>query len=190
MSKLAEMTLYSMQQDQHKEIELAQGGDLDAFGKLILVYQDRVRAFLAARLRDHHLIEDLCQETFIVAFKRIDSYRIEASFAAWLRSIAHNLLRNEWRRKREQQMDLQDQIVAEAQDAATVDLEDHIGHLRACMDALPERSRVLIAARYADGKSIAALCNDFSVKHSAMTMNLHRIRHQIKQCMESRGVQP
>ncbi len=171
------------------DIKAARRGDLDAFGRLILAHQDRVRAFLGARLRDHHQVDDLSQECFIIAFNKLEQYRDDASFSAWLRSIAHNLLRNYWRQRKEQYVDIRDEILEDVQDVDTDFLQDHIQHLRDCMQQLPKRSQQLLHARYADEKSIADLCKHYETKHSAMTMNLHRIRHQIKKCIESKGLE-
>ncbi len=178
-----------MEDDYVAHIQAARKGDLDAFGQLVVAYQDKVRAFLGARLRDHHQVDDLSQECFIIAFKKLDQYRDEASFPAWLRSIAHNLLRNYWRQRKEQSMDIQDEILAEVQDVDNKHLLDRIQWLRDCMEKLPQRNQELMQARYADDKSIADLCDAYNTKHSAMTMNLHRIRNQIKQCIEAKALE-
>ena len=172
--------------DVQREVTAARQGDLDAFGRLVLAYQDRVRAFLGARLKDHHQVDDLSQECFIIAYKKIEEFRDDASFGAWLRSIAHNLLRNYWRLRKEQYIDVQDEILMTVQDNDSSVLEDMVHWLKECMGALPDKSQQLLQARYADEQSIASLCDEFGTKHSAMTMNLHRIRQQIKQCIESR----
>ena len=172
--------------DVRQEIIAARKGDLDAFGRLVLAYQDRVRAFLGARLKDPHQVDDLSQECFIIAYKKIEEFRDDASFGAWLRSIAHNLLRNYWRLRKDQLIDVQDEILMAVQDTESSLLEEMVHWLKDCMGHLPEKSRQLMHARYADEQSIATLCDEFGAKHSAMTMNLHRIRQQIKQCIESR----
>ena len=79
-------------------IEKAQQDDLDAFGELVLIYQDRVYShchYLAGNPDD---AEDLAQDVFVQAFKGIRSFRNDADFGTWLHRIAVNLWINFCRR--------------------------------------------------------------------------------------------
>lgn len=71
-------------------IEKAQTGSLDAFGELVLNYQDRVYShcrFLSGNSDD---AKDLAQDVFVQAFKGIKSFRNDADFGTWLHRIAVN----------------------------------------------------------------------------------------------------
>ena len=76
----------------------AQTGDLDAFSDLVKRYQGNVRACLLVRLHSKHEAEDLAQEAFITAFRKLDEFDEDKSFGPWIRTIAFNLLRNYWRK--------------------------------------------------------------------------------------------
>ena len=63
--------------------------DRDAFGQIVQRYQSRIRDFLRKMTGgDAHLADDLSQETFIRAWRRLDRFRGEASFSTWLFGIA------------------------------------------------------------------------------------------------------
>jgi RNA polymerase sigma-70 factor (ECF subfamily) len=65
-------------------VELAQGGDADAFGMLYESY---------VRVGSSHVAEDLTSETFIRALRRIDSFSWQGKdIAAWFVTIARNLI--------------------------------------------------------------------------------------------------
>jgi RNA polymerase sigma-70 factor, ECF subfamily len=71
-------------------IERARSGDRAAFGDLVERYQQAVfRAALAA-LRSREDAEEVAQDTFIAAFRRLDRFRGDSSFKTWLLSIAWN----------------------------------------------------------------------------------------------------
>jgi len=75
--------------------------DRAAFGELVRRHQPLVRGFLRRMLgRSHTLADDVAQETFINAYRALNSFRGEASFSSWLCSIAANELRAEWRRQK------------------------------------------------------------------------------------------
>jgi len=68
--------------------------DQNAFGELVRRYQSPVRGFLAKMADgDMHLADDLAQETFVKAWKKLGTFRSDAKFSTWLFGIACN----EWR---------------------------------------------------------------------------------------------
>lgn len=79
-------------------IERAQAGDDDAFGELFSRTQPRVelliRLRLGERLRRRLDPEDVVQETFLVAYRSLSSFRAESyrGFAAWLARIADHVI--------------------------------------------------------------------------------------------------
>ncbi len=76
--------------------------DQNAFAELVLRYQSPVRAFLARMTRgDAHLADDLAQETFVKAWKKLHAYRGGSKFSTWLFGIAVNEFRSVARRKKE-----------------------------------------------------------------------------------------
>lgn len=76
--------------------------DHNAFGELVRRYQSPVRAFLTRMARgDSHLADDLAQETFLKAWKKLSTYRGGARFSTWLFGIAINEFRAAARAKRE-----------------------------------------------------------------------------------------
>ncbi len=71
-------------------IELARNGDRAAFGTLVERYQQVVfRAALAA-LRSREDAEEVAQDALLLAYRRIDTFRGEASFKTWLLTITWN----------------------------------------------------------------------------------------------------
>ncbi|MGV9456768.1 RNA polymerase sigma factor [Streptomyces sp. NPDC003635] len=77
-------------------IARARGGDREAFAALYYEHYRLVYGFLLVRTRDRHLAEDLTQEAFTRALRRIDAYTWQGTaFAAWLTTIAKNLYLDE-----------------------------------------------------------------------------------------------
>ncbi|MDF9716721.1 sigma-70 family RNA polymerase sigma factor [Nocardioides sp. ChNu-153] len=73
-------------------VELARGGDKEAFGLLYDHYHGAVYRFLYYRTRSVPLAEDLTSETFFRALRRMGDFRWQGrDFGAWLMTIARNL---------------------------------------------------------------------------------------------------
>jgi RNA polymerase sigma-70 factor (ECF subfamily) len=74
-------------------VHAAQSGDGEAFGALYDRYVDMVHRYIAYRVNNHALAEDLTSETFLRALRRIESFRWQGrDFGAWLVTIARNLI--------------------------------------------------------------------------------------------------
>jgi RNA polymerase sigma-70 factor, ECF subfamily len=68
----------------------AAAGEASAFGALVRAHQSKLRGFLARLARgDHALADDLAQDTFVEAYRKIAQFRGEGSFAGWLYRIAY-----------------------------------------------------------------------------------------------------
>jgi RNA polymerase sigma-70 factor, ECF subfamily len=89
--------------DDNPDIELinaAREGDEGAYTRLMELHQDRVYASVLRQVRDEHRAADITQETFIQAFRALDTYETRARFSTWLYRIAMNVLTSHFRHER------------------------------------------------------------------------------------------
>ena len=167
----------------------AQRGDLDAFSELVKRYQGNVRACLAVRLSNQHEAEDLAQDAFIIAFRKLNEFDSEKAFGPWIRSIAFNLLRNYWRKFKA--------VPVGGTPELAMLIDEHIGlrysnqhegdaltALKHCIEKLDAPMRNLLNHRYHEGLSVDELTKKMNVRHSTMTMRLHRMRDQLRLCIK------
>lgn len=69
--------------------------DPNAFAELYRIHRRMIYVFAVTRLNDHHLAEDITSETFLRAQRRLDKVTYQGvGFAAWLITIARNLIRD------------------------------------------------------------------------------------------------
>ena len=68
-------------------VRRAKRGDYAAFDLLVLKFQSRVINLAVKYVKDSHLAEDIAQESFIKAYKSLESFREESSFYTWLYRI-------------------------------------------------------------------------------------------------------
>jgi len=73
-------------------VERALDGDIAAFERLVSRYQNKIMGYVGRMVNgDREEAEDVTQETFIKAYRSLDSFRGQASFSTWLYKIATNL---------------------------------------------------------------------------------------------------
>ena len=76
-------------------------GSNRAFEALVMGYEPRIRRMLYGLTNDVQLTQDLCQETFLSAYRALPRMNgEELRFAPWLYRIALNQVRSEWRRRK------------------------------------------------------------------------------------------
>ena len=132
--------------------------DRHAFAELVKRHQSSVRACLRKLTAGHHaLADDLAQETFILAWRNLASFRQEARFSTWLYRIATNCWLAHNRKRREEL--LGDRVDALAEDEDTMPHSDDMqsDHARGAtlkidleraMAALSEAERAAIVQCY------------------------------------------
>lgn len=75
-------------------------GDAHVFGLLVRRHQGLVRAQLRHLLGDDPaLADDLAQETFVLAWRKLGQFRGQSRFSTWLYRIAHSCFQQYWRSK-------------------------------------------------------------------------------------------
>jgi len=66
-------------------------GDSYAYSQLVKKYQSAIRQFLRRLTAgDHHIADDLAQEVFITLYKKLHTFRNDASLSTWLHKISYN----------------------------------------------------------------------------------------------------
>lgn len=162
---------------------------MEAFGDLVRMHEGWIRGFLRARISDWAAADDLAQEVFVTAFRRISTYKPDASFESWLRGIAINHLRNFIRKRRElciggseEMQELIDQGAAAILHGAGEN--QALEALRSCLERIDGPSRELLDQRYGAGRTVREISASSGRGYSALTMQLHRLREILADCVQ------
>mgnify|MGYP003952133063 FL=1 len=143
-----------------------QAGDRQAFGQLYQRHVDGVYAYIALRVRDSALADDLTQDVFVSAWRSLAGFQWQGSLAPWLMRIAHNRIANHWRTqgRRPEQVSLPsgddpDDPRPEFADAESPSDDASLGlgsaDLSRAMERLTDLQRQVIALRFGAGLSLA-----------------------------------
>jgi RNA polymerase sigma-70 factor (ECF subfamily) len=91
--------------------------DRNAFSELVRRHQSAVRTTLRRlTVGNHALADDLAQETFMLAYRNIRSFRQEAQFSTWLYRIATNAFLADARKRKEELLGDRDRDLAQEGD--------------------------------------------------------------------------
>jgi RNA polymerase sigma-70 factor (ECF subfamily) len=163
-------------------------GWIEAFGDLVRIHEGWVRGFFRSRIRDWAAADDLAQEVFVTAFRRVNSFREDASFQGWLRGIAVNHLRNFSRKRHELCIGGNAELEAlidRGTEAFLGDADENgaLDALRRCLERIDGPSRELLNQRYVTGKTVREISAVSGRGYSALTMQLHRLRELLAECV-------
>ena len=85
-------------------------GNRRAMDEIVARYHGKLLDFAFRRLGDRETSADIAQGALLKAFESAGSYRLESSFRTWLYTIALNLIRDEWRRRKHRKESLSSEI--------------------------------------------------------------------------------
>ena len=167
-------------------------GNHDQFRVLVREYGLLVRGYIAARLYHQEDVEDLAQEVFVTAFKRLDSCEPE-NFRRWLIGIAKNHLLNHWRKvsRRANAMErFRNEIIIAIEpelDNENEELEAvQVERLLECIAQLPDRARKIVRAGL-DGARAETLAEELGMNPNSIYQARFRAHAALKKCMNQMG---
>lgn len=150
--------------------------------ELVRAHQARLRAYLYSRTGDIDAADDLAQEVFLAAFRKIDRFDQRRPAWPWLLGFARNELREHWRAAaRDKVTDALEALVAAAMpegDEAPVDA------LSRCLEKLPAPSRELVRWIYDDRVNCAEAARRLKQSAVSVRVALHRVRRALHACVK------
>jgi RNA polymerase sigma factor (sigma-70 family) len=177
-------------------IQRAKRGDVDAFNALVLHYQDRIYTVAYRLLRDREAAADIAQETFITAYRKLNTYR-GGSFIGWLSRITTNRCYDELRSHQRHPTDyIEDLPGHEADDgpplpAATPSpeqstLENELYQaVQDCITALKADQRAVLVLSDVQGLSYQEVADATGATLGTVKSRLSRARQAVRRCLQA-----
>jgi len=141
-------------------------------------------------------VDDLAQETFVIAHRKWEELDNPENAPGWFRSIARNLVMNELTKTGRRQRLLDEKITglliaAEPTAPAPGVLQDtEIRHvaLRECLAHLPENVRKVIHARYYDDRNASEIGDELSMNPASVRKLLFHARKALAECLVAKQI--
>jgi RNA polymerase sigma-70 factor, ECF subfamily len=166
-------------------VRRSQQGDPDAFGALVERYQRMVHALTYRMTGSMADAEDLAQETFLRAFRRLETFRGESKFSSWLCRIAVNACLN-WAQRERRRDEVhrhwaQDEAVfADGGAAPTDGGATNPQRVTAALLRLPAPQRAAVVLTACDGLSHAEAARALGCAETTVSWRLFVARRKLK----------
>ena len=161
-------------------VAAAQDGDRAAFGQIYERYVRMVHGVLLARVPVGE-VDDLVQDVFMRALRRLSTLRETASFGAWLAAIARNVANDYHRRSVPEEPLTDDAPEQEIPCGTSCADQDELGVaiLEAVM-SLSETYRETLILRLVEGMTGPEIAARTGMTHGSVRVNLHRGMEQLR----------
>jgi RNA polymerase sigma-70 factor (ECF subfamily) len=165
-------------------------GDIQAFGELVRRYQTSVFNVCYRMAGERREAEDLAQEAFLRAFRRLSSYDESRPFGPWMRRLAANLSLNALQRKAPSEVPLVEEQESDPghglgmPEPMTLQNE-RAAAVRRAIQGLPPHFRAVVELRHYQGMSYAEIAESLSLPMSDVKSHLYRARRQLAQALEA-----
>jgi RNA polymerase sigma-70 factor (ECF subfamily) len=162
--------------------------DRDAFGELVRRHQGVVRGMLGRLTRNRALADDIAQDAFLRAFRKMGGYRGEGSFKSWLCRIAYTEFLQAHRKRKAVARVMDELGAARGEEAASgADPGDALDLDRA-LAALSENERACVVLCYACGLSHAEAAEATGLPLGTVKSHVNRGRERMKALMTKETV--
>ncbi len=158
-------------------------GDRDAFGRLYHNYSRMVHGILLARV-PYGEVDDLVQDVFLSALRKIDSLRDANLFGPWLAMITRNRAMDFHRRSRDT-AELSDDLPAADTSAPEAEATEVLNLIR----LLPEAYREPLILRFVEGMTGPEIAGRTGLAPASVRVNIHRGMKMLREKMCARDVQ-
>ncbi len=130
-------------------------------------------------------IDDLVQETFFRAFRRLDGWRGEAGFRSWLFTIASNLLKDEYRKHRGRKVvSIEDRDVPGREDPESTFIAEEMEiRLQQGLITLPRLQREVFLLRVQQGIEYQEIATTLGTTAGAARVHYHHAVRRLKEIM-------
>lgn len=170
--------------DENALVEQARAGNCAAFEQLYRRNRDRVYGALW-RLSggDPGLAEDLLQEAFVRAWRKLDSFRGDSRFTTWLHRLAVNVALSD-RRTRVKRVEKETTLEGAAERTISGAKDVYMGDrmdLEQAIATLPERARSVLVLYDIEGYSHAEVAEITGMAVGSSKAQLHRARKLVRE---------
>ncbi len=178
-------------------IDCIVSGQTSKFEILVGSYQQRIYTTLFGMLGNRQDAEDVTQEAFVTAFRKLDKFERRASFYTWLHRIAFNAaidLQRRKKRTRNQFVSVEMIDTTEPTDqksdspAAIVITKETVSQVQLALSRLDEERRNIIVLRDLQGIDYAEIATMLEIPVGTVRSRLHRARIELREILNAMGI--
>jgi len=156
-------------------------GETARFSEVVLRHDERVRRVIRRDVADADSIEELVQQTFYLAFRRLGQLSEPGRLGAWLGTIARHAVIEHHRRRAAKTISVDPRALDQPAGARPDPW------IWAEVDLLPPPFRVVLTLRYRGGLSYAEISRRLELPVSTIRGRIHEARRALRRRLDEEG---
>lgn len=171
--------------------------DKNIFTALVHEHADMLLTYIRATIHDPATVDDIFQETMLVAWRRFADYDPTCSLPKWLRGIARKLLVAHFSRLKNRPVYCHDTVLQVLDDRlGHIDRQpgdtwkDKVAALDVCLEQLPLALRRCIDLFYQNDNKTEEIAAKIKITREAVKKRLQRARALLADCLRRKGLFP
>jgi RNA polymerase sigma-70 factor (ECF subfamily) len=164
----------------------ARAGNAEAWAALFQRYRLPLYVYIFELVRDEQTSLDLVQETFLNAFRHLDTLREDSKFGSWLFGIAHQKCIQQWRR-RDREAEFREELEPPESDNAPVESlirEEQEAEFMKLLETLPIAQRSAILLHYVEDFSLEEIAGITGTNVGTVKSRLHYAKRALRKLLE------
>jgi RNA polymerase sigma-70 factor (ECF subfamily) len=175
--------------DIHREvIELSKAGNAKAQFQLYELYSKAMYNICLRMLNNREEAEDLLQDSFVDAFMKLDSFRYESSFGAWLKRLVINHCIN-WINRKKVELTYPEELAnMDREEEETKDYEEiqyNVQKIHRAMEQLPDGYRITFSLYALEGYDHKEISEILGITESTSKSQYLRAKQKINEIIKS-----
>jgi RNA polymerase sigma-70 factor (ECF subfamily) len=167
-------------------LERAKGGDREAFERALAPYLPMLYAYSRSICADHHIAEDVVQDTALIAYRKLRFLFPEVDFGTWLKGIARRQALSEKRKAGRLRPVVEEILEAVYDDPSPTAVAPEREALEACLKKLKGQPAKIVGAHYFDGEKLIDIARLMNLNCNTVRTVLHRARLALEECVRGR----
>lgn len=176
----------SMGGEDEATVDRVLAGDTAAFAVLVARWQGPMVNLAYRFCRDHARAEDMAQEAFLRAFRRLGSWRRDAAFSTWLFALATNVYRDELRRVSPETVPIDTETAAGGSVEDDAVDTDRRALVQRAVQSLPPKYREPLVLFYFHDQDVAATARSLGLPDGTVKARLSRGRDLLASKLRNR----
>jgi len=176
--------------DERNWIQNSLAGDTEAFAALVKEHQKMVIALAFRMTGSWADAEDLAQETFLRAFRQLNSFRAESKLSTWLCQIAVNLSLN-WRARESRRGEVHSTWSENVITETPAGFPDALsGRVQSALDKLPPKQRAAMVLTVYENHNHAEAAKILNCSEATVSWRVFAARQKLKRLLKGISHEP
>lgn len=167
-------------------------GDMAAFNVLIDEYKSMAFTLAMKLMKSREDAEEVTQDAFLKAYKKISQFEGKAKFSTWLYTIVYNTALTKLRKKKipvdDSEFNREDNLSSYSEsdnEWRKLQKQERSSYIKQALDRLSKEDQVVITLFYLNERSLQEICEITTWELSNVKVRLHRARKRLLKSLEA-----